>query len=329
MNYLITGGCGFIGTNLVKNLLEEGGHYIRIVDNLKDGTKEKLKYVCKFTEPKTFFTKNNKVHLFVHNIRDDKFALEVCKDMDIIVHLAANVGVPVSVEFPREDCVNNVIGTLNYLEGARHNKVKRFVFASSSAVPGDHEPPYHEKLFTRPISPYGASKSAGESYCHVYNATYGVETVSLRFSNVYGPLSENKKDQVIPKFILAALEGKTLEIYGDGSQTRDYCYVDDLINAIRLSAVVPGIGGHVFQIATNCETSVQKITDIIVKMLSDRDIMNIDIKYGNERPGDVERNFSDTSKAKKVLNWEHKVFVEEGIGKTIEWFLRMRKGGNL
>ncbi len=319
MNWLITGGCGFIGTNLVRCLLAEGGHYIRIVDNLQSGSREKLRKVCDFIEPERIIAKADKVHFFPYNIKNEDFAMKVCRGIDVVVHLAANTGVPVSVEFPRDDCMTNVVGTLNYLEAARHNKVKRFIFASSSAVPGDHEPPYHETLFTRPVSPYGASKGAGESYCHVYNATYGVETIALRFSNVYGPLSENKEAQLIPKFIMAALAGRTLEIYGDGSQTRDFCYVDDLIDAIKLSVVTPNIGGHVFQIATNCETNVQKITDIITTILYDH---VISVVYSNERLGDVQRNFSDVSKANKLLGWKNRVNIEEGIKRTIEWFMK-------
>lgn len=318
MNWLITGGCGFIGVNLIKNLLTDG-HYIRVVDNLKSGSRSKLKMVCDFIEPPIRISAvDGEVHFFEYDIIDEQFALEICKDIDVIVHLAANTGVPVSVEHPRTDCVNNVIGTLNYLEGARHNKVKRFIFASSSAVPGNHEPPFHEKLFARPISPYGASKGAGESYCHVYNSTYGVETVALRFSNVYGSFSENKTTQLIPKFIMASLASRTLEIYGDGSQTRDFCYVDDLIRAIKLSVTKENIGGNVFQIATNCETSVQKITDTISEKLPQ---YKINLKYGDERLGDVQRNFSDVSKAKDMLGWSFDTTIEDGIDKTIKWFL--------
>jgi len=320
MNWLITGGCGFIGTNLVARLVKEGDHYVRIIDNLKSGSTEKLARVCSFGMPPRCHVEHGHVHLFIDDIVDADFAKEICQDVDVIVHLAANTGVPVSVEFPVEDCLNNVFGTLNYLEGARHAGVKKFIFASSSAVPGDHEPPYHEKLFTKPISPYGASKCSGEKYCYVYNETYGVDTVALRFSNVYGPMSENKYAQLISKFIQAAVSGETLEIYGDGSQTRDFCYVDDLIDAIQLAVDMP-VGGNIFQVATNVETSVQKITDLIIKGLSKYDIKNIKVKYGNERPGDVKRNFSDTSKARNLLGWQNKVSIEEGIERTIKWYM--------
>jgi UDP-glucose 4-epimerase len=323
MKYLITGGCGFIGTNIVKYILEKNNNsYIRIVDNLLSSSREKLRWVCKFSEPSRIVANKGKVHFFPFNIKNEQFALDICRDIDIIIHLAANTGVPTSVKFPRDDCTANVLGTLNYLEGARRHKVKKFIFASSSAVPGNHEPPYNEELFTRPVSPYGASKAAGESYCHVYSTIYGIESVSLRFSNVYGPFSENKEGQLIPTFIMNALKGKDLEIYGDGSQTRDYCYIDDLLDAIDLSITAPNISGQVFQIATNKETSVQTITSNIISVLSEHGVDKIIVKYCDERLGDVQRNFSDTSKAQRVLGWESKVDVEEGIRKTVEWFLK-------
>lgn len=315
MNYLITGGCGFVGVNLVKRLLQNEDNYIRIIDNLSVGLLKNLDAVCNSSSEK-------RVQFIEGDIRDESLAMEVCKNIDIIIHLAANTGVPVSVEFPREDCITNILGTLNYLEGARYNRVKRFIFASSSAVPGDHIPPYHEKLFARPIAPYGASKGAAESYCHVYNATYGVETVALRFSNVYGPFSNNKKAQLISHFIQTVIDKNPLIIFGDGTQTRDFCFVDDLMDAIELSISTPNIGGHVFQIATNMETSVQTITDIILDIFTQvYCIENIEVKYTDERSGDVSRNFSDVTKAKELLDWKSKISIKEGIDKTIKWFV--------
>lgn len=178
MKYLVTGGCGFIGTNLINRILKNKDNEVVVIDNLLVGSKDNL---------------HPRAELVVENITDLSAALGVCKDIDVIIHLAANTGVPVSVKDPMKDCMSNVVGTLNYLEAARFNGVKKFIFASSSAVPGAYDPPYNEKLFIRPISPYGASKGAGESYCHVYNATYGVETIALRFSNVYGAFSMHKQ----------------------------------------------------------------------------------------------------------------------------------------
>jgi len=314
MRWLITGGCGFIGVNLVKRILSEDSNVsIKIVDNFKTGQLEDIRQVCDL--------ENDDVFVYPEDIKDAEFAMRVCKDVDTIVHLAANTGVPVSVEYPVEDCYNNIIGTLNYLEAARHNGVKRFIFASSSAVPGDYEPPFHEKLFPRPISPYGASKGAGEAYCHVYNETYGVETVALRFSNVYGPYSFRKESQLISKFIMSAMQGETMPIYGDGSQTRDFCFVDDLMDVLMECATRPNIGGNVFQVATNVETSVQQITDTIIERFRQEGVHDLEVEYVDKRAGDVARNYSDVSKAKKLLGWSNNVGIEEGINKTIDWYL--------
>lgn len=193
LKWLITGGCGFIGRNLVKNLVDEGGHYIRIIDNLSVGNKSDLLQVSGFNEVSkevvSIGARTNTVDLLVGDILDASLAERISKDIDVIVHLAANTGVGPSVENPRKDCETNVIGTFNYLEAARVNSVRRFVFASSGAPAGECEPPIHEELPPHPVSPYGASKLAGEGYCSSYFRTYWVETVALRFGNVYGPYS--------------------------------------------------------------------------------------------------------------------------------------------
>lgn len=328
MNWLLTGGCGFIGTNLVKNLITEGGHYIRIVDNLAVGSRADLAKVCRFTEvdPSQFSSLNRQssssfpAELITGDILDEQLALKVAEGMDVIVHLAANTGVGPSVENPRLDCVTNVIGTLNYLEAARHNKVRRYIFASSGAPIGECEPPIHEELAPHPVSPYGASKLACEGYCSAYFRTFGIETIALRFGNVYGPLSKHKSS-VIAKFIRLALKGETWEIYGDGKQTRDFIFVDDLIRAIRLAATTEGIGGEIFQIATNSETNVSELAQKLVFILSEWGIKEIRIDHITPRLGDVRRNFSNIMKAKYVLGWELETSIENGLKKTVEWFL--------
>jgi UDP-glucose 4-epimerase len=230
-----------------------------------------------------------------------------------------------SVENPRMDCEANVFGTLNYLEAARHCQVKRFVFASSGAPAGEVEPPIHEELPAHPVSPYGASKLAGEGYCSAYFKTFGVETVCLRFGNVYGPLS-GKKDSVVAKFIKQAISGEDLEIYGDGKQTRDFIYIDDLARSIRLAASVSDIGGEIFQIATSRETTVGKLVEKLVSVLSRFGIPDVHVEYGERRKGDVQRNFSDTTKARDVLGWWCEEDLERGLEKTVGWFL---DGGSL
>lgn len=323
MNWLITGGCGFIGLNLVKNLIEEKGHYIRIVDNFSVGTPKDLSVICEFNEIDENIspcTTQDKVDLIMGDILDENLALRVAQNMDIIVHLAANTGVAPSVEDPRSDCLNNVIGTLNYLEAARHNQVKRLIFASSGATIGECIPPIHEELPPHPVSPYGASKLACESYCSVYYRTYGLETVSLRFGNVYGQFSSSK-NSVVAKFIKRAIDGKPLEIYGDGKQTRDFIYIDDLVEAIRLSTVSKQAAGETFQIATNKETTIRELTNNLLAILKDLGIQNV--KSYNIAPlkGDVRRNYSDTSKAKRILGWEARTGIIDGLKKTSRWFL--------
>lgn len=327
VKWLITGGCGFIGRNLIKNLLKEGGHFIRIIDNLSVGTKDDLAQVCHYDEIEI----NNlcspsssslaHVELVQGDILDEQLALDISKGFDIVVHLAANTGVGPSVEDPRFDCFANVVGTFNYLEAARINKIKRFVFASSGAPAGECQPPIHEELPPHPVSPYGASKLAGEGYCSAYFRTFNIETVALRFSNVYGPLS-TKKNSVVAKFIKRIMEGKDLEIYGDGNQTRDFIYIDDLINAVRLAASVSEIGGETFQIASARETTVAEITQEIIKIFSEFGYSDeINVIFTEPRLGDVKRNFSDTTKARDVLHWELETDLNQGLRKTISWFL--------
>jgi UDP-glucose 4-epimerase len=330
MKWLITGGCGFLGTSLVRALAEEDGHLIRVLDNLSVGTRRDLANVCKFVEidrqglktsaPSHGGAKESKVELIVADILDEALALDVAKGMDVIAHLAANTGVAPSVENPRIDCLTNVVGTLNYLEAARHGKVKRFIFASSGAPIGECEPPIHEKIVPQPVSPYGASKLAGEGYCSAYFRTFGVETVALRFGNVYGPGSTHKTS-VVAKFIRHALGGKPLEIFGDGRQTRDFVYVEDLVGAIRLAAKQAGIGGEVFQIATSVETTVSEMCERLVAILKEDGVGDIATIHSNARIGDIKRNYSDTRKARERLGWVCNTSLDDGLRKTIAWFV--------
>jgi len=323
MNWLITGGCGFIGTSLIKVLLQENGHNIRVLDNLTTGTREDLLTASKYKELQVDEVLNapKGVELVVGDILDEQLALQVSNNIDIIVHLAANTGVGPSVEDPRADCLANVIGTFNYLEAARINKVARFIFASSGAPAGEVEPPIHEELPPHPVSPYGASKLAGEGYCSAYNRTFGIDTVMLRFGNVYGPGSLHKSS-VVAKFIRQALDKEILEIYGDGTQTRDFIYIDDLINALILAATREKIGGEAFQIASSQETTVGEITEKLVKILDQNGVHQVQVINGETRLGDVKRNYSDTSKAKLKLGWQPMMRQEEGLNRTVEYFVK-------
>lgn len=323
-NWLITGGCGFLGTSLIARLLKEQTDVkIRVLDNLTVGTRQDLSEVCSFTEvsasslpsPSSWMSP---VQLVVGDITDYETCLACSAGMDITVHFAANTGVTPSVEDPRKDMESNVIGTFNMLEAARQKSVGRFIFASSGAPIGEAEPPIHEEKVPRPVSPYGASKLAGEAYCSAYYRTFGVKTVCLRFGNVYGPRSKHK-NSVVAKFFKRALNNEILEIYGDGNQTRDFLFIDDLIQAILLSVRVD-VGGEVFQIATYRETTVNEIAQAVKEIMESKAGKGVRIVYGNCRIGDVKRNFSDISKARKILGYEPRFDLKEGLRRTFDFF---------
>lgn len=323
LKWLITGGCGFLGTSLIECLKKESGHYIRVIDNLSVGSRDDLGAVSEFHEIEDVNQswEEHSVQLYVGDILDEKIADLITVGADIIVHFAANTGVGPSVENPRMDCVTNVIGTFNYLDSARKNKVKRFVFASSGAPAGEVEPPIHEELPPHPVSPYGASKLAGEGYCSAYYRTFGLETVALRFGNVYGPGSAHKSS-VVAKFIKNCIQFDPMKIYGNGNQTRDFIYIDDLIDAVIKASTVAGVGGETFQIATNAETSVQDMLKILLKIFQDMDIKTPAVVYEEARLGDVMRNYSDTSKARNLLGWSAKYNLATGLKDTVSWFLK-------
>jgi UDP-glucose 4-epimerase len=321
-NILITGGCGFLGVSLIKKLLALQSKNIRLIDNLSVGKKKHLRQVCEFTEinPNNLKGSPNGLELIVGDIRDQELAIKVAKGIDTIIHLAANTGVGPSIEKPQVDMSVNIIGTFNYLEASRVNKISKFIFASSGAPIGEVEPPIHEEIPPHPLSPYGASKLAGEGYCSAYKNTFGIETVVLRFGNVYGPGSINKSS-VVAKFIRKAINGHILEIYGDGMQTRDFIYIDDLINAIIITVEKHNIGGEIFQIASNQETTIIEMTNKLINELKKQGVKNINIKNISIRTGDMKRNFSDTSKAKERLGWNAQINLTEGLSKTVSYFL--------
>jgi UDP-glucose 4-epimerase len=334
LNFLITGGCGFIGVNLVKHLLDENkDHRIRVVDNLSVGRREDLASVGEFTE----IAKKeiggggpDRLELVVGDIRDAELAMTACQEADVVIHLAASTGVIPSIEDPRADCMDNVVGSFNYLEGARANGISRFVFASSGAPLGEQDPPIHEEMASHPMSPYGASKLAGEAYCSAYHGSFSLDTVVLRFGNVYGPYSY-QKNSVVAKFIKHILASERLSIYGQGNQTRDFIYANDLVQAILLAMVKPGIGGEVFQIATHKEHTVFEVAEKLNQLAEKHLDRKSDIVFENERKGEIRRNYSDIRKAIKMLGFEPQYDLKEGLEKTFLWFLeayqRERKEG--
>ena len=316
-NWLITGGCGFIGTALIRKiLLERPEDGIRVLDNLSVGSQNDLAQASKGCVPE-------RVELMVGDVKNSEACLSSAQGIDVMVHLAANTGVGPSVEDPVADMEANVRGTLNMLEAARHEAVERFIFASSGAPVGEADPPIHEELPARPVSPYGASKLSGEGYCSAYFRSFGVQTVGLRFGNVYGPGS-TKKLSVVAKFIKQALAGETCEIYGDGQQTRDFIFINDLLGAIVNAAKLgcdSNAWGEVFQIATNREHTLNELVKILETELKTKGIA-LKTTHGAVRLGDVKRNYSDTAKAARILNWSSEVSLEEGIAQTVEWFLK-------
>lgn len=327
MKWLVTGGCGFIGLALIESLRSEGGHHVRIVDNLSRGTRASLRDVGPFLEREgetlAPMTMNGGIELVVGDIENADLASKAVRGADVIVHLAANTGVGPSMDDPRADFMANALGVFNYLEAARVQGVSRFVFASSGAPLGEVEPPIHEELPAHPVSPYGASKLCGEAYVSVYGRTFGIDAVALRFGNVYG-VGSSHKASVVARFITRALRGEVLEIHGDGSQTRDFINVFDIAAAILLAATREGIAGETFQIATNCETTVGELADLLVRVLAENGVTDVQLRHTAPRWGDVQRNFSDTSKAREKLGWSCRYELEEGLRETVAWFLEKR-----
>lgn len=298
MKYLITGGSGFIGTNLIKRILENKSNLVTIVDR----EEPKVKGVRWVSADVSW----SEIH-------------EFAKDIDIFIHLACQPGVEASVKDPFGTFHQNVYGTLRCLESARLAKVKKFIFASSGGtVLGKQNEPLNEKLAPNPASPYGASKLACEGYCKAYYHTYGLETVILRFSNVYGPHSEHKDFNLIPGFIMNTLENKPCYINGDGNVTKDYIFVEDLIKAITSSTTLPGIGGEIFQIATGKQTSINEITATLNR-LSNIMGYHMKIQQREERVGDVAYS-CNIDKAKTKLSFDPAYTLEEGLEITLKWF---------
>jgi UDP-glucose 4-epimerase len=317
---LVTGGCGFIGRALIESLLADGVRFVRVVDDLSNGRPETLRRLAATEETDRPGPSRSRIQLVVGDIRNFALARASCEGLDGVVHLAANTGVPNSVANPLEDCTANVLGTINYLEGARNAGIRRFVLASSAAATGNCAPPIHERVVPRPVSPYGASKLAGEAYCSAYAASYAMSTVALRFGNVYGPGCD-QKDSVVAKFIRQILAGEPIVIHGDGSQVRDFIYIDDLVKAIRLSLAAEGIGGEVFQIATASGTSILELARTLERVVGAQGGLPVKIGFGARREGDVQQSFADTGKALAKLGWRAQVDLPEGLARTVRWAL--------
>ena len=295
---LVTKAAGFIGANTIRALTERG-YSVTGLDNFGSGVREYLDGVD--------------IDLIEADILDIDAVGQAVQGHDAIVHLAAQTGVPGSIEDPRLDSEVNVGGTLNMLEAARAAGTKRFVFASSNAPLGKQEPPATEDKAPLPISPYGASKLAGEAYCLAYEGSWGLGTVALRFGNVYGPFCAHKRS-VIAKFFHDISETGKFTIDGDDSQTRDFVFVDDLTRAIVL-ALESDVAGEVFQIAAGTETSILELAELVQKVVG----KGAELDHGAARQGDVKRNYAVVAKANDMLGWKPEVDLEEGLQTTWTW----------
>lgn len=307
--YLVTGGAGFIGSNIVEELVKRG-EKVRVIDNFCEGKKENLEKVMQ------------NIELIEGDIRDIKVVSNVMKDVDYVLHQAALRSVPRSVDDPVSYSEVNITGTLNVLMAAREAKVKRVVFASSSSIYGDTDKfPQREDDLPNPVSPYAASKIAGEYYCKVFSKVYGLETVSLRYFNVFGPKQDPTSEYaaVIARFILLALNNRELEIHSDGLQSRDFTYIDNVVEANILSATTPNISGEVFNIGCGKSYSVLYIKETIEKILGKK------LRYYHtpERKGDVRKTHADITKAQEKLKFKTLVEFDDGIKKTIEYFKKL------
>ncbi|MFV0410933.1 MAG: NAD-dependent epimerase/dehydratase family protein [Paracoccus sp. (in: a-proteobacteria)] len=337
MKWLVTGGAGFVGSNLISAVLndaETAGDEVQVVvlDNFSASSFNEFRQGAPLDQAQMIGPSDEvwdparRLGVLEGDIRNMDDVSRASMGADIIVHLAANTGVQPSVTSPRLDCDQNVLGTLNMLEGAREAGVSRFVFASSGAPAGLCTPPITETIAPRPVSPYGASKLAGEAYCCAYAVSFGVPTVALRFSNIYGPRSW-RKGSVVATFIRRAMAGEPITINGDGTQTRDFIHIDDLTRAIRLAGTVPGISGELYQVATGQETSVNELLALMQEHFTAAGLPEIKTDRAERSAADVLRNFADASKAARELGWKPERSLDEGLGETLDWFLRYRRQG--
>ncbi len=338
---LITGGCGFVGLNLLGYLLEQGVTRVRILDNLSVGTREDLEEYLKERgslslreeeaqrwaydwTPRDNPSDTRSISLIAADIRDSHGVAALLGDGEAVVHLAAQTDVIRSVEDPYNDFENNVLGILNMLQAAAGHKCPAFVFASSAAPMGNQPPPDREDIAPRPLSPYGAAKLAGEGYCCAFTGSFGLPTAALRFANVYGPYS-TYRSSVIAKFLRQALLGETLVIYGDGDQTRDFVHTRDLAQAIyrALTALLKdpkNVGGELFQVATGRETRINELFGMIKELVERDTEQKVHLEYVPPRAGEIYRYFADISKAKSVLGFSPDMDLRTGVEETWAWF---------
>lgn len=303
---LVTGGAGFIGSHIVRGLLTRGDS-VRVFDNYSTGKHDNLAELAK------------QVELIEGDIRDADRIKTAAKGVDVIYHLAAMGSVPKSVDQPMAANDNNATGTLNVLIAARDNGVGRVVYSSSSSAYGDTPTlPKIETMMPRPLSPYAVSKLAAEQYCLAFSHCYGLATVSLRYFNVFGPRQDPSSQYAaaIPALVSRMLSGKPPIIFGDGEQTRDFCYVENVVEANLLGGTRPNLRGEVCNIACGERISLNEI----IKLLNGHLGTNLTPEYQAPRAGDVKHSLADLGEAARVLGYTPKVMFADGLKRSIEWY---------
>lgn len=305
-SYLVTGGAGFIGSHIVDELVRRGER-VRVLDNFITGRRENLSAV------------SDKIELIVGDIRDFEVCKKATAGIDYVLHQAALRSVPKSMSDPAGYNEVNVRGTLNILLASRDDRIKRVVFASSSSVYGDTDRlPEKETAVPAPISIYAATKLMGEYYCKVFASSFGVETVSLRYFNVFGPRQslESQYAVVVPKFITSILCDESPPVHGDGKQSRDFTYVKNVVDANLAAVSAKNSSGEVFNVACGCAYTILALAEELNRQIGKRIVP----KFMPPRQGDVMRTLADITKAKKVLGFTPEVDFKEGLRRTIEWF---------
>ncbi len=321
---LVTGGAGFIGAHLVRALLQRGDT-VRVVDNLVTGTAEKLSLAIAVplsivrvavTEAQgRLVSLTDRCDILIGDIRDPGVMAKACEGVEIVFHQAALRSVPLSIVDPQGAHEVNATGTLRVLQAARNAQVKRIVFASSSSVYGDTKVPMHEEQVPQPKSPYAASKLAGEAYCQAYGRVFGLSTIALRYFNVFGPWQDPASEYaaVIPKFIMQAIRGDLLSVHGDGRQSRDFTYVDNVVDA-NLAAADAKVANLALNIGAGARFTLLQFIEHIGRILGRR------IEYVHEppRPGDVRHTEADISLARRLIGYRPGIDFETGLRHTIE-----------
>ncbi len=312
--YVVTGGAGFIGSHIAERLLNDG-HDVHVIDNLLTGRRANLNYLQSL---------DSADRLTIHEISiTDKDALDgIFGEVDTVFHEAALPSVPRSVENPLETHEHCVTGTLNVLVAARDADVRRVVYAASSSAYGEIEGEYKvETMSPDPISPYGAAKLASEYYCKTFYDVYGLETVSLRYFNVFGARQDptSQYSAVIPLFITQMLDSKRPVIFGDGKQTRDFTYIDNVVHGNLLASTVPDVGGKMMNLAMGGHVSLLDLVDKLNRFLN----TNFEPILDTPRPGDIVHSQANIDKARELLDFEPVVDFDTGLARTVEWYKQL------